>query len=284
MTFDFRDYIPHTIAAIGAGVAIISLSQSSELSVADYAERIRANEKSVEANEKQITVAASELKVLATRLGNMSPSEDLGAVNTQIAEIVARLGDIEARPVATGSVSAEAVAAILARDYADELRGPVGPKGETGAQGPAGPAGAGTGTTLDPRAPIVIDASFTSDYEVKRWGSKTEVKLLGCSGGGGTVACDFLATNVGNETYKFTVRSEETKIALPSGVLVYGDNTTMNGSTSNWGRSSSMIPGVPIRFSVEYQTGSETPTGLLALQLGTDGGNNVLWREIAVVQ
>lgn len=267
------------IGAIGLWLGVQTFSRDTNLSIADYAERIKETEIRSLSNTDEIDKSAAELKGIAGELATLSRAMDAGAMNEQIAQIIARLDAVESRPAATatGGVTADEVAAVLARDYANRLRGPAGPKGDAGPTGPAGTASSGA---IDPGAPIVIDATFSTQYDEMPW-DQAKVMLLGCSGGGGSVTCDFVLTGTGSANFRHYVYASHSRIALPSGEWVQGTRVTANGNTSNRAELN-MVPDIPVRVSVDYEGGSGAAEGLLALELGNSKVHPI-WKNVALV-
>ena len=172
-------YVPHGIAGVSAIIAMLSFQQSSELSVADYAERIRSNELSIQSSAERLQETAGDLEQLAGRIEDRQAQREIEALQSQVDNLQSQIKALQDRP-AGSSVSAEQIAALLARDYADQLRGPAGPKGDTGPTGPKGKDGvASAGTTGHAAAQVVIDDSFTSNYE-EQYAGEVKVTLPGC--------------------------------------------------------------------------------------------------------
>lgn len=275
----FEKYLPHGVAAVGVAIALVSYQQSSELSVADYAERIRSNELSIQNSTEQLKTATGELQAISTRieaLGRGANQEDL---LQRLSDVQERLATLEAAPVGSGgrAPTAEEVAAVLVRDYAAQLTGPAGPqgqKGDKGDTGPQGAAGAGGGGG-DPTRPITISADFTTDYPAQFW-PWTKVDLLGCKNGS-KVTCSFLATP--SEDFQLGTRPSEQRIALTDGTWIAGGAITINNyRDSNWA-SATLSEGIPTKFDVEFLT-QDSGDGVLALELHMKG-KKISWKNVA---
>lgn len=266
--------------ASGVVIAYAGYQQQSGSSVAAYAERIRANEMSIQSSTGKLEDAATELKTLTQRLESVASVTQNAVVRAELDEIAERLKALESRPsTGGGSVSAEAVAEILARDYADVLRGergPAGPQGQAGPAGPRGPVGetvAGGGGG-DPTRPIQITADFQSDFEPQYWGGlKTE--LLGCKNSGGKIQCSFVLTP--DEDLTFSNHADYNRIALADGSFSTASKITLAGKSGDGWIKVPLVSGIPSRYDVVFNA-SDSADGALLIELGND--NKISWRNV----
>lgn len=129
--------------------------------MADYAERIRSNELSIQNSTEQLKAATGELQAISTRIETLGRSANQEDLLQRLSDVQDRLATIEAAPVGNGgrAPTAEEVAAVLVREYAAQLTGPAGPqgpkgeKGDTGAQGAVGAGGGGGDPTRPDQSP-----------------------------------------------------------------------------------------------------------------------------------
>lgn len=277
------DWVKAAAAGAATGGAVLisyaTYQQQSDSSVASYAERIRANEMSIQNSTTKLEDAATDLKTLTQRLESVASITQNAVVRAELDEIADRLKALENRPSSGGSASAEQIAEILARDYADVLRGPRGergPAGPQGAEGPAGPAGAAgtSGGAGDPTRPIQITATFESDFPAQYWGgSKTE--LLGCKNSGGQIVCSFVLTP--DEDTRFRTEASKNRIALSNGTFVSSSKVELGGKSSTGSIESQLVSGIPSRYQV-YFNASDNAEGLLMVELGDN--SKISWRNV----
>ncbi|MEZ5752554.1 MAG: hypothetical protein R3D60_11490 [Paracoccaceae bacterium] len=299
--FDWKEWAGIGTGVVGVTVAFFALQQTSELSVADYAERIRANELSIQNNTDQLRNAASQLQTLAGRLESLSREANREDLLPALQEIQRRLTEVETRPAGgtTARVAVEDVAAVIASDYADLLRGepgpagprgpagpagPVGPTGPEGPQGPRGPAGEASSAAGGGRAdtPIIIETELPESFEPQVLGN-SEIGLIGCTRTGTQVRCDFVLRLVSGQASEFGSWAEYTRIALQNGQWVEGSDATYNGRTSTR-IEIAMIPDVPVRLSIRYQDAGVSGEGLVALQFGQTNRSHIVWRGVPFSQ
>ncbi len=274
------DWLKAAAAGAATGGAVLisyaTYQQQSDSGVAAYAERIRANEMSIQNSTTKLEDAATDLKTLTQRLESVASITQNAVVRAELDEIADRLKALENRPSSGGAASAEQVAEILARDYADVLRGPRGergPAGPQGAEGPAGAAGTSDGTG-DPTRPIQISANFESDFPAQYWGgSKTE--LLGCKNGGGKIQCSFILTP--DEDLTFSNHADYNRIALSDGSFATASRITLAGDSSGSWVKVPLIAGIPSRYDVVFSV-TDNAEGVLLLELGDN--SKISWRNV----
>lgn len=284
------EYIPHGIAGVSAVFAVFAFQQSSELSVADYAERIRSNELSIQSSAERLQDTASDLEKLAERIQSAEDKRDIQELRSAVSQLQTEVEKLKQRPVAAGTgASAEEVAAVLARDYAEELRGPAGPKGakgERGLQGEQGPKGeagsAGSGVTGQARGAIVIDASFSSNYEEK-YVDAVKLTLLGCSANGPRAECALLLEQTGGGNTNLRFWSQYSRAALPSAEWVQAASVTIGGSEPDNFQTIDLVSGIPTKISFEFNLPSAGHDGLLALEIGAGSQPQlVTWKNVVL--
>jgi len=213
----------------------------------------------------------SDLKVLQNQLRSNVSESDMRTLKSQIAELQKRFEALESRPSTSGSVSPKQVAAILAQDYADILRGPKGEKGAVGPEGPQGPVGpAGEG----PSAAVVQDKgvrnlmTFTSDYGSRQIGP-FKIDLQGCRNNGGSVTCKFALLNTGSERNRFYFEGRGHHIALANGEWVRSKNIRLlKYSASGYNDIDyTAIPDLPTSFEIDFPGAQTDDVGLPVVKL-----------------
>lgn len=262
--------------------------------------RVARVEEKVKSSQDDLRLADSELRSMRERIEKVSSVTGDAALREELKDIAARLAVIEKTPQRGGStVSAEQVAAVLMRDYAETLRGPMGPVGPRGTQGPVGPEGpqgpvgpagpkgedgeagaASTGGT-DPRRPIKITTEYRSDFEDQYWGS-TRVSLIGCSGGGTRVTCNLVMFPEADA--KVRLIYDYARIATPEADWVKGKSVSI-GQTQGRDVTSELSDGIPIRASVSFDLPNGGHEGLLALQFREIQSNATIeWRNVPLAK
>ena len=99
--------------------------------------RVARVEEKVKSSQDDLRSADTELRSMRERIEKVSNTTGDAALREELKDIAARLAVIESLPQGSGTlVSAEQVAAVLMRDYADALRGPMGPVGPRATLGP----------------------------------------------------------------------------------------------------------------------------------------------------
>ena len=284
------EYVPHGIAGVSAVFAVFAFQQSSELSVADYAERIRSNELSIQSSAERLRDTAGDLEKLATRIEAKEDQRDVQSLLARLQDIETELQELRDRPVTSGgAVSAEEVAAILARDYAEQMRGPAGPKGDTGARGPQGERGpkgeavaSGSVGNGQARSAITIDAAFSSNYEVK-FVDTVQFTLLGCSATGPRAECTLLLEQTGDTNQVLRFWTQNTRAALPSAEWVGAASIAIGGGGTNTFHSIDLAAGIPTKISFGFNLPSAGHDGLLALEVGADSRPDlVTWKNVVL--
>jgi len=268
-------------AAVTTGVGIMTFQQESAQAQADRAERIKGAEVRIEKVEMELDRKENELEKIADRLDVVSDRAGSESLRQELKAMSARLKAIESASAVAGAPTAEQVARILIRDYADVLRGPEGPRGATGAKGEKGEQGDAGGGSANPNAPIAISTEYQSAFEDQYWGD-ARVSLIGCSGKGTRVKCSLVAFP---EQEKFlNLFADRSRVALPNGVFAQGTAVTIGNQRSSRVQET-LSAGVPTKIEYEFALESGGHDGLLEIKLlEYTTGEYLVWKNIPLSQ
>ncbi|WP_211089789.1 collagen-like triple helix repeat-containing protein [Thalassobius vesicularis] len=296
----FKEHIP-IIKDLGTlGIAVVSLvmsgtslRQTNELSVADYAERIRENETRLKYVETGQSSATTKLDALTSRVASQTTVGDVELLRSKISQLEAELARVAELKTSGGAgPSAEQVASVLANRYSEVLRGPdgpqgpQGPKGEAGPAGPQGPAGAaGTGgaTALPASDPAVrAGLVFTSDFPARQVGDM-KIELVKCNNGGSSVSCEFQMTSSREELGDWMPKAYNSYVALENSKWLEGDRVTILGVSDNAVRHT-FIKDIPVRVTMNFVSkGSISGSGLAHVKFcsGDNCRTKAEWSNVA---
>lgn len=256
-------------------------ASSIEASVAENRVRIEGISKLLEKVDR-IDDVQSDLKVLQSQSKSGASEAELRAVAAQMAKLQERLEQLEARPGTTGTVSPKQVAAILAQDYADILRGPKGDPGADGKPGPQGPAGEGSVTSVTQDETVRNLMTFTSDYGSRQLGP-FKMDLQGCFNNGGSVTCKFVLLNTGPDRERIYFQANSQWIALANGEWVRSENVRLlKYSASSFSPIDyTSIPALPTTFEVDFPNAQTADVGLPVVKLNIQTPNgSVEWLKV----
>jgi len=142
----------------------------------------------------EIDSQLSEIRntISLTSTENAKLKKDVLGLQAKIANIE---NHIDSRQHYPSTASVEEVAAILARDYSDQLRGAKGEKGNTGPVGPKGEAGENTDTSPSKAMQVIDFSQVSSGIRVDgiEWGTPS------CKRNSSKVTCEALLRNDSGE-------------------------------------------------------------------------------------
>lgn len=273
--------------AVATGIGIISFQQESAQAQADRAERIKGAEVRIEKVEMELNRKESELEKIADRLDVVSDRAGNESLRQELKALSLRLKAVESAPSSGAGPTAEQVARVLMRDYADTLRGPVGPvgpkgdKGEPGAKGDKGEQGASVaGGAVNPRAPIKITTEYRSSFEDQYW-KDARVSLIGCSGKGTRVKCNLMVFP--EQDIQLNLFASAARVALPDGVFAWGAKVTL-GNQGGKRADLNLSGGVPTKLVYEFGLETGGHDGLLEIRLTEHmSGEKLIWKDVPLV-